>query len=91
MRSVVPKLKYSAYFAISLAFIAARGSSIIVPTRNLILVLFSFCTFLATLITRSFIIFISASVETSGIIISGIVDLIFLFLHSTKASNIALI
>ena len=37
----------------------------------------------------SFIIFISASVETNGIIISGNIDLYFFFLHSTKASKIA--
>ena len=33
---------------------------------------------------------ISASVETRGIIISGIVDLSFLFLQSIRASKIAL-
>ena len=76
-------------FAISFAFIAALGSSIIVPTIKSIFIFCCFWTSLATLITKSFIIFISASVETRGIIISGKADLIFFFLSSTSASKIA--
>ena len=45
---------------------------------------------LAILLTKSFIILISASVETRGIIISGKADLILFFLSSHNASKIAL-
>ena len=90
VKSFVPKLKNSACLAISLALIAALGNSIIVPTKNSIFILFSSWTFFAILITKSFIILISASVETSGIIISGKALLCLLFLRSIKASKIAL-
>ena len=89
VKSFVPKLKNSACLDISSALIAALGSSIIVPTKKFSFVLVLFSTSFATLITNSFIIFISASVDTKGIIISGIIDFILSFLHSTNAWKIA--
>ena len=53
-------------------------------------ILFSFSTCPATRITKSFIIFISASVDTRGIIISGNADFCLSFFRSDIASKIAL-
>ena len=71
VRSLVPKEKNSASFAISSATRAARGNSIMVPTRYSTFVPFLFEYFFATRRTIAAWLAISFSVAVSGIMTSG--------------------
>ena len=71
VRSLVPKEKNSASDAISPAVSAARGISIIVPNLYGTATPFSFCTSSATGLSSACTSRSSASVPTSGIMISG--------------------
>ena len=71
VRSFVPNEKNSASSAISSAVTAPRGTSIIVPTRYLILTPCSFITAAATRSTTAFWSRSSFTCPTSGIMISG--------------------
>ena len=88
VRSLVPNEKNCASCAISSAVSAPRGTSIIVPTRYLILI---FCSFITSAATRSTMIFWSRSSftwPTSGIMTSG-ADLIPSFASWQAASKMA--
>ena len=71
VKSLVPKEKKSATSAISPAVIAARGTSIIVPTVNGTLTLVFSMTARATCSTSSRRMRSSLTAPTSGIMISG--------------------
>ena len=72
VKSLVPKLKKSAYWANSAARSAARGTSIIEPTLMCVAALSSPSkTFAITASTRVLKIFNSFAEQTIGIIISG--------------------